>query len=71
MIPTLAGVHHPNGDPSLGLMLAPERALAAAGFDYFSVGVPDRDRMEELAAHLTDLSEAHAGVHFGAIGGAP
>ena len=41
---------------------------ASAGFDYFSIGVPDRDAMEALAAHLTGLGEAHAGVQFATIG---
>jgi hypothetical protein len=59
---------HPDGGPWLGLTLDPERALASAGFDYFSIGVPDRDRIEALAAHLTGLGEAHAGVHFATIG---
>ena len=35
---------HPAGGPWLGLVLDPERARAAAGFDYFSIGVPDRAR---------------------------
>jgi len=59
---------HPDGGPWLGLTLDPERAHASAGFDYFSIGVPDRDRIEALAAHLTGLGEAHAGVHFATIG---
>src|SRR6185312_17306831 len=32
---------HPAGGPDLGLRLDPERARAAAGFDYFAIGVPD------------------------------
>jgi catechol 2,3-dioxygenase-like lactoylglutathione lyase family enzyme len=59
---------HPDGGPELALKLDPERARASAGFDYFSIGVPDRDRIEALAAHLTGLGEAHAGVHFATIG---
>ena len=59
---------HPDGGPWLGLMLDPERAVAAAGFDYFSIGVPDRQAMDALADHLTDLGEAHAGVQFATIG---
>ncbi len=65
---TAVSMTHPNGGPSLGLVLAPERALAAAGFDYFSIGVPDRDRMEQLAGHLTDLGEVYVGVQFATIG---
>lgn len=59
---------HPDGGPELALKLDPERARASAGFDYFSIGVPDRERIEALAAHLTGLGEAHAGVHFATIG---
>jgi len=59
---------HPDGGPELALTLDPERARASAGFDYFSIGVPDRERIEALATHLTDLGEAHAGVHFATIG---
>lgn len=59
---------HPNGGPPLGLRLDPERALAAAGFDYFSIGVPDKDAIDQLAARLTALGEPHAGVHWASIG---
>jgi catechol 2,3-dioxygenase-like lactoylglutathione lyase family enzyme len=59
---------HPNGGPWLGLVLDPDRARAAAGFDYFSIGVRDREQIEALAAHLTALGEQHAGVHFATIG---
>ncbi|WP_433565758.1 VOC family protein [Nocardia sp. CA-151230] len=61
-------LHHPAGGPMLGLRLDPEKAAAAAGFDYFSIGVPDRTAMEALAMHLTALGESHAGVHFATIG---
>lgn len=61
-------MEHPNGGPSLALRLDPERAQAAAGFDYFSIGVPDKQSIESLAARLTDLGERHAGVHFATIG---
>ena len=67
---TLMGVvmRHPNGGPELGIRLDPERAAAAAGFDYFSIAVPSKEAMDELAARLTDLGESHAGVHFATIG---
>jgi catechol 2,3-dioxygenase-like lactoylglutathione lyase family enzyme len=61
-------LRHPNGGPMLGLRLDPERAAAAAGFDYFSIGVPDKPAIEELAERLTGLGESHAGVHFATIG---
>jgi catechol 2,3-dioxygenase-like lactoylglutathione lyase family enzyme len=59
---------HPDGGPWLGLVLDAERARAAAGFDYFSIGVPDRQAQESLAAHLTALGQPHAGVHFATVG---
>jgi catechol 2,3-dioxygenase-like lactoylglutathione lyase family enzyme len=59
---------HPNGGPPLGLRLDPERAQAAAGFDYFSIGVPGKDAIDRLAAGLTRLGESHAGVHRASIG---
>lgn len=62
------GLRHPNGGPDLALRLDPERAAAAAGFDYFSIGVPDKNAIEALAERLTGLGEHHAGVHFAGIG---
>jgi catechol 2,3-dioxygenase-like lactoylglutathione lyase family enzyme len=59
---------HPNGGPQLGLRLDPDRARAAAGFDYFAIGVPDRDAIVRLADRLTVLGEEHAGVHWASIG---
>src|SRR5258707_927316 len=44
---------HPNGGPPLALRLDPERALSAAGFDYFAIGVPDKEAIDELASRLT------------------
>jgi catechol 2,3-dioxygenase-like lactoylglutathione lyase family enzyme len=67
---TLMGValRHPNGGPGLALRLDPDRAAAAAGFDYFAIGVPDKDALEDLAARLTALGEHHAGVHVASTG---
>jgi catechol 2,3-dioxygenase-like lactoylglutathione lyase family enzyme len=59
---------HPNGGPTLALRLNPERAAAAAGFDYFSFAVPDKASMDALAQHLGELGESNAGVHFASIG---
>ena len=59
---------HPNGGPELALRLNPERARAAAGFDYFAIGVPDQETIDQLAARLTMLGERHAGVHWATIG---
>jgi len=61
-------MEHPNGGPQLGLRLDPARAEAAAGFDYFSIGVPSKEAIETLAARLTALGEPHAGVHLATIG---
>ena len=67
---TLMGValRHPNGGPGLALRLDPDRAAAAAGFDYFAIGVPDKDALDDLAARLTALGEHHAGVHVASTG---
>jgi catechol 2,3-dioxygenase-like lactoylglutathione lyase family enzyme len=67
---TLMGVamRHPDGGPALALRTDPARAAAAAGFDYFAIGVPDREQIERLAAHLSALGEPHAGVHRATTG---
>jgi catechol 2,3-dioxygenase-like lactoylglutathione lyase family enzyme len=62
------GLAHPNGGPPLALRLNPERARAAAGFDYFAIGVPHKEAIDQLAARLTALGEQHAGVHWASIG---
>ena len=59
---------HPNGGPPLGLRLDPGRARAAAGFDYFAIGVPGRAALDDLARRLDDLGESHAGVHRASLG---
>ncbi len=61
-------MEHPDGGPSFALRLDPARASAAAGFDYFSIGVPDKDTIEQLAQNLTAQGEQHAGVHFASVG---
>lgn len=61
-------LEHPNGGPQLALRLDPGRARAAAGFDYFAIGVPGKAAIDELAARLTAQGEDHAGVHFASIG---
>lgn len=65
---TGVAMSHPDGGPDLALNLNPEQAKASAGFDYFSIGVPDRDQIEALAARLSSLGESHAGVHFATLG---
>lgn len=66
----VAGValRHPNGGPRLALRHDPDRCRAAAGFDYFSIGVPDKPSIDRLAKRLTALGERHAGVHFASVG---
>ena len=59
---------HPNGGPPLALRLDPDRARAAAGFDYFAIGVPDKEAIDRLAGRLNALGERHAGVHWASIG---
>ncbi|MCX4094227.1 VOC family protein [Nocardia sp. alder85J] len=61
-------LRHPAGGPLLGLRIDREKALAAAGFDYFSIAVPDRGALEALAAPLDALGETHAGVHSATLG---
>ncbi len=67
---TLMGyaMSHPAGGPDLALRLDADRARAAAGFDYFAIGVPSREEIDKLAARLTALGEEHAGVHWASIG---
>jgi len=54
---------HTAGGPELAFRLDPARAEAAAGFDYFSIGVPDQASLDALAARLDGLGERHGGVH--------
>ncbi|MGH8932642.1 MAG: VOC family protein [Egibacteraceae bacterium] len=61
-------LRHPNGGPELALRLDPEKAVASAGFDYCSIGVPDKQAIDALAARLDELGESHAGVHLAGIG---
>ena len=57
------GLEHPDGGPPLALRRDPDRAAAAAGFDYFSFGVPDLAGIQEVASRLDDLGLSHGGVH--------
>lgn len=51
-------LRHPSGGPDLALRLDPARAEAAAGFEFFAIGVPDKECIEALAERLTNLGEA-------------
>jgi catechol 2,3-dioxygenase-like lactoylglutathione lyase family enzyme len=62
------GLAHPAGGPDLGLRLDPDRARAAAGFDYFAIGVPDKAAIDRLARRLDELGQPHAGVHRASLG---
>ncbi|MCA1823869.1 MAG: VOC family protein [Frankia sp.] len=59
---------HPNGGPEFALRLDPQRAEAAAGFDYFSISVPHKHALVVLATRLTELGESHAGIREGIVG---
>jgi catechol 2,3-dioxygenase-like lactoylglutathione lyase family enzyme len=59
---------HPGGGPPLALRLDPARARAAAGFDYFAIGVPGRAAMDKLAERLDAIGQPHAGVHRASFG---
>jgi catechol 2,3-dioxygenase-like lactoylglutathione lyase family enzyme len=59
---------HPNGGPWLAIRFDPERAEAVAGFDYFSIGVPGKPEIDDLAARLTAQGESHEGVRRAGIG---
>ncbi len=61
-------MNHPHGGPQLALRLDPDRARASAGFDYFSIAVPDKESIDALADRLSTLGLQHAGVHFASIG---
>lgn len=62
------GLGHPGGGPDLALRLDPDRARAAAGFDYFAIGVPDKSALDRLAVRLDALGQPHAGVHQASLG---
>jgi catechol 2,3-dioxygenase-like lactoylglutathione lyase family enzyme len=53
---------HPNGGPDFAIRFDPERARAAAGFDYFAIGVPGHEAIEALAAVFTARGDRHEGV---------
>ena len=59
---------HPNGGPDFAIRCDPERARAAAGFDYFAIGVPGREAIEALAAMFTERGDDHAGVERTPVG---
>jgi catechol 2,3-dioxygenase-like lactoylglutathione lyase family enzyme len=59
---------HPNGGPDLALRLDPDRARAAAGFDYFAIGVPGQAAIEALGALFTERGDAHVGVQRTPVG---
>jgi catechol 2,3-dioxygenase-like lactoylglutathione lyase family enzyme len=61
-------MQHPNGGPDLALRRDPARAEAAAGFDYFAIGVPGKEAIDALAAKLDGHGDPHDGVHRTPVG---
>jgi catechol 2,3-dioxygenase-like lactoylglutathione lyase family enzyme len=61
-------LEHPNGGPPLALRVDSRASDGIGGFDFFSVGVPDQESIDALAAHLSALGECHAGVHRATLG---
>jgi catechol 2,3-dioxygenase-like lactoylglutathione lyase family enzyme len=59
---------HPNGGPDLALRLDPDRARAAAGFDYFAIGVPGHAAIEALATRFTECGDSYVGVQRTPVG---
>lgn len=59
---------HPSGGPSLALRVDPDRAACASGFDFFAIGVPGKEAIDALAAHLTEEGVAHDGVFRTPVG---
>lgn len=61
-------MRHPNGGPDLALRCNPEMAAAAAGFDYFSIGVPGQEAIEALNARFASFGEVSGVVHRTPVG---
>lgn len=61
-------MRHPNGGPDLALRCNPEMAKAAAGFDYFSIGVPGHEAIEALNARLASMGDVSGEVHRTPVG---
>ena len=59
---------HPAGGPDLALRLDQERARAAAGFDYFAIGVPGHDAINALAGRFAEFGDAGGEVHRTPVG---
>jgi catechol 2,3-dioxygenase-like lactoylglutathione lyase family enzyme len=59
---------HPDGGPMLSFVHDPDRAARVAGFDYFSIGVRDKEALEAISARLAAFDDANAGIHFATIG---
>ncbi len=61
-------MRHPNGGPDLALRRNPEMAEAAAGFDYFAIGVPGHEAIEALAERFASLGDGPGEVHRTPVG---
>lgn len=53
---------HPNGGPNMALRVDPDRAAMGSGFDYFAIGVPGKDAIDALVAHLDEVGIPHDGI---------
>ena len=61
-------MRHPNGGPDLALRRNPEKAEAAAGFDYFAIGVPGHEAIEALAHRFSAAGESEPDVQRTPVG---
>ncbi|ALO67023.1 glyoxalase-like domain protein [Arthrobacter alpinus] len=61
-------LNHANGGPRLALRLDPTKAAASSGFDFFSIGVPTKDALDQLSERLTELGDTHSGVQVASLG---
>lgn len=59
---------HPDGGPMLSFVRDPDRAARVAGFDYFSIGVRDKEALEVISSRLASFNDANGGIHFATIG---
>jgi catechol 2,3-dioxygenase-like lactoylglutathione lyase family enzyme len=53
---------HPSGGPHIVLWRDPDKARAASGFPWFSIGLPSRRDIESLAQDLDRRGIPHGGI---------
>jgi catechol 2,3-dioxygenase-like lactoylglutathione lyase family enzyme len=61
-------IRHPAGGPNIVLWHDPDLAAAASAFPWFSIGMPDKDSIRELAAELDRRGIRHGGVQPAFVG---